>query len=198
MPDRGASESDVSLRLDTLEAMYHEFALQRDERDRLVTGVERLTGETAGLNAILTRVDEQQRGLVAVDKKIEEVDLHSVSYSDLEAERESIRRESKRRARRFGTFLTLAVVSAGIILGFFALKRAERLNDETRNAAYQSCLDRNDQTEAQIRVLDGILAARQASDGLPPREVGINESLASGIKNLRELQVDCMTLYQKG
>lgn len=103
-------EQTVDERLDELERLLRGLTVLSREDARLIAGIERLSDETAGLNEILSRVDEQQRRLAKLDKGVKEIKEQA---SSAEAEVHHFR---ARVVRRGGVILGIVVlvVTAGI------------------------------------------------------------------------------------
>lgn len=123
-------------------------ALERAAEDggRLVIGVERLSDETAGLNVILNKVDEQQQRLSRLGRDLDRVSKSSATKTDLENARQHAREEEQRYRKgvlaRIYVAGILALGMAGVLAvaasGYVAQQKRNLLERKTND--YQACL----------------------------------------------------------
>lgn len=123
-------------------------ALERAAEDggRLVIGVERLSDETAGLNVILNKVDDQQQCLSRLGRDLDRVSKTTVTKNELEKARQHAREEEQQYRKgvlaRIYVAGILALALAGVLAvaasGYIAQQKRNLLERKTND--YQACL----------------------------------------------------------
>lgn len=127
---------DINKRLDTLEKAVASLATSRMSGDRLATGVERLTDETAGLNAILNKVDEQQVRLTTLGTNLDTLQKTAAPRDEVK----SIQQKERRDRRRLVALASSLVALIAFAL-VFGLSEAAHDACEKRQAASRAVSD---------------------------------------------------------
>lgn len=179
MADDAAPDFDeLTRRVATLEA-------EALDRTRLVNGVERLTEETGGLNAILNKVDDQQQRLTNLGRQLTDVQEKAVSKDDLEAnKREQARITMEFRKRTLARVYTTALLLILTLLTLGVVAYA--YNQSKLDAQRQICLARTEQTTIIVDVLESSI------QGSPPGER--RAAIEEAIERFRSLDADCGAL----
>lgn len=168
------------LRVEALEKYIQQSAKKVEADQRLADGIERLAVETGGLNAVLTKVDEQQQALARTNRRLEAVDKKIVPREELEKkEREraeeaaALRRKVVRRS--IGTGVGLGLL---LLLGLAGLAEYERYQD---SEGIRQCRERNvGALKVKAYVAEQIAITRTnpvLPDDLRAREIAALETL---------------------
>ncbi len=152
-----SSSADFERRLGRLEQ-------DRDDRERLEAGVERLSDGVGDLNTILARVDEQQQRLRQMAHEVQEVKEKAVPREEIDAKLAQTRRE-----RRRLVFSTAGLLSAVLGMGLFSVSQS----------AHDACERRQEATRTIITVLESFrnpLNTGRVDAGVTRLTATLNES----------------------
>lgn len=135
-------------------------------QERLSRGVERLGDETAGLHAVLAKVDEQQQRLSSLGQQLTDVEQKAVTKQQLAVKEakdlERVKAERKARVQRYYAWGIGAMALLSVVALLAIQSQAERSQDqqEYRQAIYDVCEAR----AAQSRKV------RELVENAPPAE----------------------------
>jgi hypothetical protein len=173
-------------RVANLERMAREYEAKTVADDRLTLVVERLAEETVGLNAILTKVDEQQQRLTCLGNDLARVEQSSATKNDLSAaakkQAETTKEFRRDTFRRIYTTGLLVIAALGVgATAFYDYQ-------ESRRAALRDlCEARNTQNSVILDMLEGSIA------DVPPNKQGSAETMRikEGIARFESLITNC-------
>lgn len=153
--------------------------------DRLAQGVERLANETVGLNAILTRVDDQQQRLSTLGQYVERVDQDKASHDDVaelkkETHQEQLYFRKLVLQRTYTTAMFLLFAIAVVVGGFFSYQ------ESLQQAQREVCEARTEQNDVIITLLEGSIQRGATAPAA--------EQIRETINRLRELNNACERL----
>lgn len=173
----------LDARVAALENMAREYSERAQVGDRLSLGVERLADETGGLNAVLTKVDEQQQRLTTLGRDIERVENQAAKKQDVEtaAKRISRKQEDFRlRVIKRGVLTGVGIVVLLLIVTAALVEHDARQNEET----IRICRERNQ---------GSILVSRYLQE-----QLGIERDNKFIDDELRKRRVDSLTTLALG
>lgn len=156
--------------------------LEARERDRvqLSDGINRLSDETAGLNSILTKVDEQQIELRRLNRDIKRVEDSVIPEEQIDAKTDE--KVQTIRDERHKTIVRTAITAALVLTAILAMMAYAVNADNT------ACVQRMQRLDVQIGFYDTI--ATRLDDGN-----GFRESIIQARDELESTRVNCNELY---
>lgn len=186
-----SDDKNTENRLASLERFAKAVMIRQIGEDELAVGVGRLTNETNALNAVLVKVDEQQKYLSSLDRRTELVEETAVSRDELISANDHQEQEAfefrKKILKRI--YLTGLLLASSLIVGVVTFNEVQKRGNEAR---YQACLDRNDQSDILYDILVGLFK------DTPPESMD-KEDVAfvrEGIRRLEDKVVDCEVFLQ--
>lgn len=182
-------QKSIEERLTLLERFAEAVLVRQDGEDLLRQGVSRLSDETNALNAVLSKVDEQQQYLADLGKRTDMVEETAVSREELidaHDQQEQIALEFRKRTLK-RVYLTTMFITLGLVSSVAAIFEIQDRSNESR---YLSCVQRNEQDDILHDILSGL-----TKNAPPESEQSDNFKLIlEGIRRLEEQAVDCEIL----
>lgn len=173
-------------RVANLERMAREYEAKTVADDRLTLVVQRLADETVGLNAILTKVDEQQQRLTNLGNDLARVEQSSATKDDLTvaAKKQAatsleFRRDTFRRVYTTGLLVGAVLAVSGAVVYDYQESR--------RTALRELCEARNTQNSIILDMLEGSIADVPSHQQESAETMRIKE----GIARFESLITDC-------
>lgn len=178
-----SDEKSIEQRIVLLERFAEAVTIRQTGEDQLAEGVVRLSDETSALNAILTKVDEQQQHLARLDVRTDLVEETAVSREELihaaeaqEEEAREFRKQTLKRIYFIGWFITMVLLISGY--GFYEYNKHESREH------FRACTERNEQYDILLDILNGVVADLPDES---PRAI----SIRNGIQRLEDQLIDC-------
>lgn len=180
---------DLEGRVANLERMARDYSNKVQAGDRLSLGVERLAEETGGLNAVLTKVDEQQQRLSNLGRDLERVEEQSAKKEDVKKTAQTLTQGQE--DFRQGVIRRGVMTGVGIVVLLLVIAAGLSENDRrNKENVLRICKERN-----QASALVGQYIMEQTQIELSNKFID-DELRAKRIASLKNLQrgfiiVDC-------
>lgn len=184
-----SDEQSTEQRLVLLERFAEAVTSRQNDEDQLHEGVNRLSDETNALNAILQKIDDQQKLLSVIAKRTEIVEETAVSRDELISahdQQEKIALDFRKRTlnRIYFTGLIIAVTLFAGVVTFLEVQ------SRSNEARYRICVDRNEESDILYDILVGL------TKNVPPEAENTDnvKLIRQGIARLESKIVDCEAL----